>query len=293
MCVPPWTRTEYQPIYCRMSSRAIVRSSRMSVATTATITPATARAGPADASPATSRSRTAMRCSPRSPRDARELSNYAPGADCQSTLACLRGLGVDDRAATGRHRHYRWDEGFASSVRPPAPLDAGNSGTTMRHAGRRAAGPAVHGDDDRRRVAVAPADAPRHGAARRRWARASRRSTATRRSRFTARDCTRLHTRPTVPSAQVKSAVLLAGLHADGHDIGHRAGADARSHRAGARGVRRSRSTVDGLTVSVDGGQRGRGQTLPVPGDFSSAAFWMVAAAALPGSRGRDRARSA
>jgi 3-phosphoshikimate 1-carboxyvinyltransferase len=36
--------------------------------------------------------------------------------------------------------------------------------------------------------------------------------------------------------------------------------------------------------VSIDGGQRGVGQTLPVPGDFSSAAFWMVAAASLPGS---------
>jgi 3-phosphoshikimate 1-carboxyvinyltransferase len=42
---------------------------------------------------------------------------------------------------------------------------------------------------------------------------------------------------------------------------------------------------VQGLTVSVRGGQRGRGQNLPVPGDFSSAAFWMVAAAALPGSQ--------
>src|SRR5205814_3541521 len=42
---------------------------------------------------------------------------------------------------------------------------------------------------------------------------------------------------------------------------------------------------VDGLTVSVTGGQRLQGQQLFVPGDFSSAAFWLVAAAALPGSR--------
>jgi len=42
---------------------------------------------------------------------------------------------------------------------------------------------------------------------------------------------------------------------------------------------------LSGLTVSVEGGQRAEARDLAVPGDFSSAAFWMVAAAALPGSR--------
>src|SRR3954453_843032 len=59
-----------------------------------------------------------------------QLSNYAPGADCQSTLTCLRGLGgsiaVTETAFTkdGRGLHQ-----FRS---PSEPLDAGNSGTTMR-----------------------------------------------------------------------------------------------------------------------------------------------------------------
>src|ERR1700722_15480701 len=59
------------------------------------------------------------------------LSGYAPGADCRSTLACLRGLGVDiveDADGTvmilGR--------GFAGLRSPAERLDAGNSGTTMR-----------------------------------------------------------------------------------------------------------------------------------------------------------------
>src|SRR5437762_6650230 len=43
--------------------------------------------------------------------------------------------------------------------------------------------------------------------------------------------------------------------------------------------------TIDGLGVAVTGGQRLSGRTLTVPGDFSSAAFWLVAAASLPGSR--------
>src|SRR5919202_4628655 len=59
------------------------------------------------------------------------LTNFAPGADCRSTLACLRRLGVDIQegpagAITVLGRGSR-------SLRSPAePLDAGNSGTTMR-----------------------------------------------------------------------------------------------------------------------------------------------------------------
>jgi 3-phosphoshikimate 1-carboxyvinyltransferase len=86
-----------------------------------------------------------------------------------------------------------------------------------------------------------------------------------------------------VPSAQVKSAVLLAGLHADGESRVTEA-LQTRDHTE--RGLKAFGIDVrrDGLTVSVQGGQRGHGSTLTVPGDISSAAFWMVAAAALPGS---------
>ena len=106
--------------------------------------------------------------------------------------------------------------------RPARPARAGraarcgNSGTTMRLlAGVLAAHPFTI-DPDRRRLAVAPADAPRHRAARRRWAPASRPPTATaRRSIIHGAALTRHHFAPEVPSAQVKRAVLLAGLHAE------------------------------------------------------------------------------
>jgi 3-phosphoshikimate 1-carboxyvinyltransferase len=86
-----------------------------------------------------------------------------------------------------------------------------------------------------------------------------------------------------VPSAQVKSAVLLAGLHADGETRVTEA-IQTRDHTE--RGLRAFGIDVqrDGLTVSVQGGQRAQAATLNVPGDISSAAFWMVAAAALPDS---------
>jgi 3-phosphoshikimate 1-carboxyvinyltransferase len=82
----------------------------------------------------------------------------------------------------------------------------------------------------------------------------------------------------------VKSAVLLAGLHAEGTTSLVELAA-TRDHTERALAAFGGRAIVDGLTVSVAGGQRLEGQTLTVPGDFSSAAFWLVGAAALPGSR--------
>lgn len=86
-----------------------------------------------------------------------------------------------------------------------------------------------------------------------------------------------------VPSAQVKSAVLLAGLHAEGITTVSEAAA-TRDHTERALAAFGGSAVVADLTVSVAGGQRLVGRTLRVPGDFSSAAFWLVAAAALPGS---------
>src|SRR3989442_13094522 len=59
------------------------------------------------------------------------LTHFAPGADCRSTLSCLRGLGVEvDDGQAGTVRLL--GRGFGQLCSPAAPLDAGNSGTTMR-----------------------------------------------------------------------------------------------------------------------------------------------------------------
>jgi 3-phosphoshikimate 1-carboxyvinyltransferase len=89
--------------------------------------------------------------------------------------------------------------------------------------------------------------------------------------------------RPEVPSAQVKSAVLLAGLHSEGKTSVTEPAA-TRDHTERALTSFGGSVEVEGLTISVRGGQRLFGQSMAVPGDFSSAAFWLVAAAALPGS---------
>lgn len=89
--------------------------------------------------------------------------------------------------------------------------------------------------------------------------------------------------RPDVPSAQVKSAVLLAGLQAEGRTRVVEP-APTRNHTELALRAFGAEVLVDGTTVEVTGGQTLRAQDLVVPGDLSSAAFWLVAAAALPGS---------
>jgi 3-phosphoshikimate 1-carboxyvinyltransferase len=92
---------------------------------------------------------------------------------------------------------------------------------------------------------------------------------------------------PDVPSAQVKSAVLFAGLHAGGATtvVETVATRDHTELAMQAFGADFTRSVDQGSHVlTVRGGPPLVPQTLPVPGDFSSAAFWLVAAAAMPGS---------
>ena len=87
-----------------------------------------------------------------------------------------------------------------------------------------------------------------------------------------------------VPSAQIKSAILLAGLQAEGVTVVQESAA-TRNHTELALRAFGATVTIDGKTVAADrGGQSLHGGEFVVPGDISSAAFWLAAAAALPGS---------
>lgn len=209
-----------------------------------------------------------------------ELSNYSAGADCQSTLACLRALGIeigargDTVTLLGR--------GLQQFRSPAGPLDAGNSGTTMRMlAGVLAAqrfDSCLVGDESLSRRPMRRVIEPLSKMG-------GRIESIDGHPPLTVQG-TALHAisyASPVASAQVKSAILLAGLHTEGTtSVIDRA--QTRDHTERALKAFGFDVTINGLAVAVAGGQRGRGQSLPVPGDFSSAAFWMVAAAALPGS---------
>jgi 3-phosphoshikimate 1-carboxyvinyltransferase len=214
------------------------------------------------------------------------IRGYSTGGDCASTLACLRGLGVSiertGQDADGLQLTVA-GRGLRGLLPPSDLLDAGNSGSTMRMlAGILAAQPfstEITGDNSLRRRPMRRVIAPLermgahiesvdglppltiHGTA----------------------DLQPLDFTPEVPSAQVKSAVLLAGLHANGMTRVHEA-LPTRDHTERALeafGVNVIRQP-DGAAVT--GGQRLVGRALDVPGDISSAAFWMCAAASLSGS---------
>lgn len=215
------------------------------------------------------------------------LRGYSTGADCASTLRCLRGLGVqiDDR---GRSPVAGADVtikgvGIRGMREPAGVLDAGNSGSTMRMlAGILAAQPfrtTLTGDASLRqrpmRRIIDPLE--RMGA---------RVIAIEERPPLTIEGTVRLAAvdfEPEVPSAQVKSAVLLAGLHADGVTRVHEP-LPTRDHTERALQAFGAEVTRARDAVSIVGGQRLHARELVVPGDLSSAVFWMVAAAALPGS---------
>ena len=86
-----------------------------------------------------------------------------------------------------------------------------------------------------------------------------------------------------VASAQVKSAALLAGLHATGRTTVTEP-APTRDHTERMLALFGAPLRSSGLSVSVEGGRRLTAASVEVPGDPSSAAFWVVAAALAPGS---------
>jgi 3-phosphoshikimate 1-carboxyvinyltransferase len=213
------------------------------------------------------------------------IRGYAPGADCAATLACLRRLGTVLRhgaAASGEPIVYIAGRGLRGLSRPDGPLDAANSGTTMRLlAGTLAAHPfetTLTGDASLSRRPMRRVIEPleRMGA---RIAAADGRPPLT----IQGNRLSGIEYRLPVASAQVKSAVLLAGLQAEGDTVVHE-GVPTRDHTELA--VVAFGGVLDRTAgaVTVQGGQPLQGVELEVPGDLSSGAFWLAAAAALPGS---------
>jgi 3-phosphoshikimate 1-carboxyvinyltransferase len=208
------------------------------------------------------------------------LRTFAPGTDCQSTLRCLSALGVSVERAGGSVTIIgRGSRPFRS---PAGVLDAGNSGTTTRLlSGLLAFHPfpaTLTGDASLARRPMRRIIEPltRMGA---------RIESDDGRLPMTIRgaDLEAIHHRTPVPSAQVKSAVLLAGLGAAGTTRVSEAH-QTRNHTEVALRRFGAEVDVDGTTVSLSGGQRLEAIEATIPGDFSSAAFWCVAASGLPGS---------
>jgi 3-phosphoshikimate 1-carboxyvinyltransferase len=214
-----------------------------------------------------------------------EISHYSAAADCQSTLDCLArlGAGVERTGRNGDAQVVITGRGINGLRAPRGSLDAGNSGTTMRLLTGVLAGQhfdsMLTGDSSLRRRPMRRVIEPLERMGARIQAREANfapleiRGSALQPIQYTL----------PVPSAQVKSAVLLAGLFAQGETsveepVRTRDHTEVALQEFGAD-VRRA-----GSVVTVSGRPRLEPRQAMVPGDLSSAVFFLGAALILRGS---------
>ncbi len=214
-----------------------------------------------------------------------EIEGFLEAADCLSTLACLNRLGVWTELAGGRLRVR--GRGLRGLEEPADVLDAGNSGTTMRLlAGILAGQPffsVLTGDESLRRRPMDRIVRPLTAMGAQIMGRVGDRFAplAVRGGSLRA-----ISYRSPVASAQVKSAVLLAGLYADGPTTVVEP-APSRDHterllRGLGVAVESRVEAEGGFGVRVTPPTRLPAIRATVPGDFSSAAFWLAAAVIHP-----------
>ncbi|MFN2272052.1 MAG: 3-phosphoshikimate 1-carboxyvinyltransferase [Anaerolineae bacterium] len=209
------------------------------------------------------------------------IDGFLPSGDCLATLGCLEALGVeiDRHDETALTVHGR---GLGGLQKPTGPLNCVRSGTTMRLLAGILAGQSfdctLTGDSQL-------------------LARPMRRVTEPLRVMGAEIEDTdgcaplTIHGRPlrgadhtlTVASAQVKSALLLAGLYADGPTVVRQSG-PARDHTERLLVTMGAGISLDGLNITLTPGDVLEPNSLIVPGDISSAAFPLVVAALIEGS---------
>jgi 3-phosphoshikimate 1-carboxyvinyltransferase len=208
------------------------------------------------------------------------FTNFSTGADCASTLGCMEALGAKVNRSGVETVEIT---GVGGRVTPPAqPLDCGNSGSTMRMIGGLLAPQAgrftLVGDESLSRRPMERIRKPLEAMGARLTLTEGHAPLTLEGGPLRAID----YTTP-VPSAQVKSCVLLAGLQTAGTTTVREA-VRTRDHselalRAFGATVTR---TLD--SVSIAGPQALRAIDASVPGDLSSAAFFLCAALLFPGS---------
>ena len=222
------------------------------------------------------------------------IEGAGDGADVRSTAAICAALGavveraVDDETGNASYRVVV--AGRRRAHPPPDDLDCGNSGTSLRlFAGILAGLPfrsVLDGDDSLRRRPVARIIEPLRSMGAALHARSNDSLppvTVIGRTPLKSVDVS-----TTVPSAQVKSAILLAALRADGRTTVRESVAtrDHTERMLRARGVRVETAEADGrgggVAISLEGGSTVLAVSERVPGDVSAAAFWLVAGAVHP-----------
>ncbi|MBD3880374.1 3-phosphoshikimate 1-carboxyvinyltransferase [Phormidium tenue FACHB-886] len=214
-----------------------------------------------------------------------QIQGLLLGEDPHSTANCFRAMGAEISDLNTERVVVR-GIGLGQLQEPKTVLDAGNSGTTMRlMLGLLASQPGcfftVTGDDSLRSRPMSRVIQPLQQMGAQLWHRAGGYAPIAIQGQFLKPT----HYRSPIASAQVKSCILLAGLLTEGSTTVTEP-ALSRDHSERMLKAFGADISVDPDTCSatVTGGATLQGQSVVVPGDISSAAFWLVAGAIVPGS---------
>lgn len=210
-----------------------------------------------------------------------KLENFSTGADCASTLGCLCALAVEwERNGSSVVIHGRGADLHA----PTTPLDCGNSGSTIRMLSGILAGQdftsELVGDESLSRRPMARIITPLEMMGTKIEASDGGRPPL----RVSGRRLKAIDYKLPVASAQVKTSLLFAGLFADGTT---RVEEPIQTRDHGELAMQAFGAQVDRSMkeVSISGRQKLRGIEATVPGDISSAAFFLCAAGLFPDSQ--------
>lgn len=214
-----------------------------------------------------------------------QIQGLLLGEDPRSTAACFQAMGATI-SELNTERVQVQGIGLGNLQEPSTVLDAGNSGTTMRlMLGLLASQPrrffTVTGDASLRSRPMSRVIHPLQQMGAQIWCRAGGYAPLAVRGQ----SLKPIHFRSPIASAQVKSCILLAGLLTEGKTT---VTEPALSRDHSERMLRAFGAEVlvdpEACSATVVGPARLHGQHVVVPGDISSAAFWLVAAAIVPDS---------
>lgn len=211
-----------------------------------------------------------------------EVTNFLQGADCLSTISCFQQMGITIENTPERILIH--GKGLHGLSRPQSVLDVGNSGTTTRLMSGILAGQSfdctVNGDESIQQRPMGRIMKPlsQMGADI-----SSLKGNGCAPLSIQGRPLKAIHYSSPVASAQVKSCVLLAGMYADGVTAVTEP-ALSRNHSELMLNYFGAQVSSQGTTASIQPSPHLEGRTVQVPGDISSAAYFIAAALLIPGS---------
>ncbi|SFH99836.1 3-phosphoshikimate 1-carboxyvinyltransferase [Pseudobutyrivibrio sp. OR37] len=209
-----------------------------------------------------------------------ELTGFLDGADCRSTISCFRAMGID--ISQENDHVIIHGKGLHGLNAPTNMLDVGNSGTTTRLISGILSGQpfvsALNGDASIQKRPMGRIITPlsEMGAYIR-----SLKDNGCAPLEMGGKPLKAIHYNSPVASAQVKSCVLLAGLYADGVTSVSEP-VISRNHSELMLSGFGAKIKTEGLTASIEGFPKLVGQKIDVPGDISSAAYFIVAGLICP-----------